>query len=149
MPEIPALTSPTLKSRPKRSILSSSSGWSTRLDAFWGYRSLLYARQRQQPSSSGLWRGGRGIADLHLVRCRCRHPFRLANGAGSQRPAGAALVHDSRLGSGNFERYIEDSEQDEIGELGQNLNRVAADLQTLLADKEKIAVLEERDRYGP
>jgi len=51
-------------------------------------------------------------------------------------------------GQGNFEGYIEDSEQDEIGELGQNLNRVAADLQTLLADKEKIAVLEERDRMA-
>jgi signal transduction histidine kinase len=51
-------------------------------------------------------------------------------------------------GRGNFERYIEDSEKDEIGELGQNLNRVAADLQTLLADKEKIAVLEERDRMA-
>ena len=32
--------------------------------------------------------------------------------------------------------------------MGQNLNRVAADLQTLLADKEKIAVLEERDRMA-
>ncbi len=51
-------------------------------------------------------------------------------------------------GQGSFERYIEDSESDEIGELGQNLNRVAADLQTLLADKEKIAVLEERDRMA-
>jgi signal transduction histidine kinase len=51
-------------------------------------------------------------------------------------------------GQGNFERYITDSEIDEIGELGQNLNRVAADLQTLLADKEKIAVLEERDRMA-
>lgn len=51
-------------------------------------------------------------------------------------------------GQGNFERYIEDPEKDEIGELAQNLNRVAADLQTLLADKEKIAVLEERDRMA-
>jgi signal transduction histidine kinase len=51
-------------------------------------------------------------------------------------------------GQGNFEDYIEDSEKDEIGELGQNLNHVAADLQILLADKEKIAVLEERDRMA-
>ena len=51
-------------------------------------------------------------------------------------------------GQGNFADYIEDPEEDEIGELGQNLNRVAADLQTLLADKEKIAVLEERDRMA-
>jgi signal transduction histidine kinase len=51
-------------------------------------------------------------------------------------------------GQGNFERYIEDSEKDEIGELGQNLNRVASDLQILLEDKEKIAVLEERDRMA-
>ena len=51
-------------------------------------------------------------------------------------------------GQGNFEHYIEDTEKDEIGELGRNLNRVATDLQTLLADKEKIAVLEERDRMA-
>lgn len=49
---------------------------------------------------------------------------------------------------GNFERQIEDDEADEIGELGENLNRVAADLQTLLADKEQIAVLEERNRMA-
>ena len=49
---------------------------------------------------------------------------------------------------GNFERQIEDDEADEIGELGENLNRVAADLQTLLTDKEQIAVLEERNRMA-
>ena len=49
---------------------------------------------------------------------------------------------------GNFERQIEDGEADEIGELGENLNQVAADLQTLLADKEQIAVLEERNRMA-
>ena len=49
---------------------------------------------------------------------------------------------------GNFERQIEDDEADEIGELGENLNQVAADLQTLLADKEQIAVLEERNRMA-
>ena len=54
----------------------------------------------------------------------------------------------SAWGQGNFADYIEDPEEDEIGELGRNLNRVAADLQTLLADKEKIAVLEERDRMA-
>jgi NarL family two-component system sensor histidine kinase YdfH len=51
-------------------------------------------------------------------------------------------------GQGNFDRYIVDLEKDEIGELGQNLNRVAADLLTLLADKEKIAVSEERERMA-
>ena len=51
-------------------------------------------------------------------------------------------------GQGNFEPTIEDREEDEIAELGQNLNHMAADLQTLLADKEKIAVLEERDRMA-
>ena len=49
---------------------------------------------------------------------------------------------------GNFERQIEDDEADEIGELGENLNQVAADLQILLADKEQIAVLEERNRMA-
>jgi signal transduction histidine kinase len=51
-------------------------------------------------------------------------------------------------GQGNFESYIEDAEEDEIGELGQNLNHMSADLQTLLVDKERIAVLEERDRMA-
>lgn len=51
-------------------------------------------------------------------------------------------------GQGNFERQIQDDEEDEIGELGGNLNRVATDLQTLLADKAQIAVLEERDRMA-
>jgi signal transduction histidine kinase len=49
---------------------------------------------------------------------------------------------------GNFERQIADDEADEIGELGENLNQVADDLQTLLADKEQIAVLEERNRMA-
>ena len=51
-------------------------------------------------------------------------------------------------GRGDFERNIHDTEADEIGELGQNLNQVAAELQELLADKEQIAVLEERDRMA-
>ncbi|WP_420627961.1 histidine kinase [Candidatus Leptofilum sp.] len=51
-------------------------------------------------------------------------------------------------GQGNFVQQIEDDEADEIGELGQNLNRVAAELQALLADKQQIAVLEERDRMA-
>ena len=62
------------------------------------------------------------------------------------------LAHLSQVsaawGQGNFERQIQDNEADEIGELGENLNRVAADLQTLLADKEQIAVLEERERMA-
>lgn len=49
---------------------------------------------------------------------------------------------------GNFERQIEDDEADEIGELGENLNQVATDLQILLADKEQLAVLEERNRMA-
>ena len=51
-------------------------------------------------------------------------------------------------GQGDFEQNIMDNEEDEIGELGQNLNRVATDLKTLLADKEQIAILEERDRLA-
>ena len=62
------------------------------------------------------------------------------------------LAHLSQVSAawsqGNFERQIEDDEADEIGELGENLNQVAADLQTLLADKEQIAVLEERNRMA-
>lgn len=62
------------------------------------------------------------------------------------------LAHLSQVsaawGQGNFARQIQDNETDEIGELGENLNRVAADLQTLLADKEQIAVLEERERMA-
>jgi signal transduction histidine kinase len=62
------------------------------------------------------------------------------------------LAHLSQVSAawsqGNFGRQIEDDEADEIGELGDNLNQVAADLQTLLADKEKIAVLEERNRMA-
>ncbi len=53
------------------------------------------------------------------------------------------LAHLSQVsaawGQGNLERQIEDDEADEFGELGENLNRVAAELQTLLADREKIA----------
>lgn len=62
------------------------------------------------------------------------------------------LAHLSQVSAawsqGNFERQIEDEEADEIGDLGENLNQVAADLQTLLADKEQIAVLEERNRMA-
>jgi signal transduction histidine kinase len=62
------------------------------------------------------------------------------------------LAHLSQVSAawsqGNFERQIQDNEADEIGELGENLNQVAADLQILLAEKEQIAVLEERDRMA-
>jgi len=62
------------------------------------------------------------------------------------------LAHLSQVsaawGQGNFAQQIEDVAADEIGELGENLNRVAADLQTLLADKEQFAVLEERGRMA-
>jgi NarL family two-component system sensor histidine kinase YdfH len=62
------------------------------------------------------------------------------------------LAHLSQVSAawsqGSVERQIEDEEADEIGDLGENLNQVAADLQTLLADKEQIAVLEERNRMA-
>lgn len=62
------------------------------------------------------------------------------------------LAHLSQVsaawGKGNFEQQIQDREADEIGELGDNLNRVATDLQTLLAEKEQVAVLEERERMA-
>lgn len=62
------------------------------------------------------------------------------------------LAHLSQVsaawGQGSFESQIQDNEIDEIGELGENLNRVAAELQTLLKDKEQMAVLEERDRMA-
>jgi signal transduction histidine kinase len=68
------------------------------------------------------------------------------------RKLGGRLAHLSLISAawsqGDFERQIEDDEADEIGELGENLNQVAADLQTLLADKEQIAVLEERNRMA-
>ncbi|MCB8959940.1 MAG: sensor histidine kinase [Ardenticatenales bacterium] len=68
------------------------------------------------------------------------------------RRLGGRLAHLSDMtaawGQGNFARQIQDNEADEIGELGHNLNRVSTDLQTLLADKEQIAVLEERDRMA-
>lgn len=62
------------------------------------------------------------------------------------------LAHLSQVsaawGQGNFEQQIQDSEHDEIGELGENLNRVAAELQDLLAENAQIAVLEERERMA-
>ena len=62
------------------------------------------------------------------------------------------LAHLSQIsgawGQGDFTRHVEDDETDEIGELGQNLNRVAADLQTLLDEKGQVAVLEERERMA-
>jgi len=68
------------------------------------------------------------------------------------RTLGGRLAHLSQVaaawGHGNFEPQIQDDEEDEIGELGENLNRVATDLQILLANKEQMAVLEERDRMA-
>ncbi len=73
-------------------------------------------------------------------------------GWSTARKLSGRLAHLSQItaawGQGNFDRQIQDDEEDEIGELGENLSRVAADLQTLLADKEQIAVLEERDRMA-
>jgi signal transduction histidine kinase len=62
------------------------------------------------------------------------------------------LMHLSQVsaawGQGDFEQQIQDDEADEIGELGENLNRVATDLQILLAEKEQVAVVEERERMA-
>ena len=62
------------------------------------------------------------------------------------------LAHLSQItaawGRGNFEKQIQDDDEDEIGELGENLNRVADELQALLAENAQIAVLEERDRMA-
>ena len=62
------------------------------------------------------------------------------------------LAHLSHVatawGQGDFEQQIEDDEADELGDLGENLNRVATDLKYLLADKEQTAVLEERNRMA-
>lgn len=49
---------------------------------------------------------------------------------------------------GNFSEFIEDPVNDEIGKLGQGLNRMALQLKNLLKRREEIAVLEERNRLA-
>ena len=95
---------------------------------------------------SGIVTGGLLIFTLSAAGVGTLFGWRTARGLSGRLTQLARTTAD--WGRGNFERYIEDNEKDEIGELGQNLNRVAADLQTLLADKEQVAVLEERDRMA-
>jgi len=49
---------------------------------------------------------------------------------------------------GDFTEFIEDPVNDEIGKLGQRLNRMALQLMNLLKRREEIAVLEERNRLA-
>jgi NarL family two-component system sensor histidine kinase LiaS len=49
---------------------------------------------------------------------------------------------------GDFSEFIEDHLNDEIGKLGQRLNRMALQLKDLLKRREEIAVVEERNRLA-
>ena len=49
---------------------------------------------------------------------------------------------------GDFSAYIQDSSSDELGQLSQQLNRMAEQLQQLLQTKEDLATLEERNRLA-
>jgi len=49
---------------------------------------------------------------------------------------------------GDFSEFIDDPVPDEIGDLGQRLNRMALQLKNLLKRREEIAVLEERNRLA-
>ncbi len=49
---------------------------------------------------------------------------------------------------GDFSEFIEDPVQDEIGQLGERLNRMALQLKDLLRRREEIAVVEERNRLA-
>ncbi len=51
-------------------------------------------------------------------------------------------------GQGDFSAQVVDQTEDEIGDLGNNLNQMATELQRLLADKKQLAVLEERNRLA-
>ena len=51
-------------------------------------------------------------------------------------------------GQGDFSVVVRDASGDEIGELGRELNRMAAQVQTLLHDREHLAALEERNRLA-
>ena len=49
---------------------------------------------------------------------------------------------------GDFTEFIEDPVNDEIGKLGQRLNRMAQQLEDLLKRREEVAVIEERNRLA-
>ncbi len=49
---------------------------------------------------------------------------------------------------GDFSTFIEDPSQDEIGQLGGRLNRMAIQLKDLLKRREEVAVIEERNRLA-
>ncbi len=49
---------------------------------------------------------------------------------------------------GDFSTFIQDSSADEIGQLAQQLNRMAEQLQNLLKTKQELATLEERNRLA-
>ncbi|MGB7116522.1 MAG: sensor histidine kinase [Anaerolineales bacterium] len=49
---------------------------------------------------------------------------------------------------GDFSTFIQDSSEDELGQLAQRLNRMAEQLQNLLHTRQKLAALEERNRLA-
>src|SRR4029077_3504721 len=49
---------------------------------------------------------------------------------------------------GEFAAEVRDPTRDEIGQLGQDLNGMAEQLHSLLATREELAVIEERNRLG-
>ena len=49
---------------------------------------------------------------------------------------------------GDFSTFIQDRSADEIGQLAQQLNRMAEQLQNLLKSKQELAILEERNRLA-
>lgn len=62
------------------------------------------------------------------------------------------LLHASEVtdawSQGNFSTFIEDPGRDEIGQLGERLNRMAMQLKELLKRREEVAVVEERNRLA-
>ena len=49
---------------------------------------------------------------------------------------------------GDFSTFVQDKSTDELGQLSQKLNRMAEQLQNLLQERQKIAILEERSRLA-
>lgn len=49
---------------------------------------------------------------------------------------------------GNFSTFVQDPSPDELGQLSQKLNRMAEQLQNLLQSRQKLAILEERNRLA-
>lgn len=49
---------------------------------------------------------------------------------------------------GNFSSFVQDTSPDELGQLSQKLNRMAEQLQNLLQTRQKLAILEERNRLA-